>query len=55
MNRGRHGFVIKAVDKLTGQDVAIKFLERSSVSFILLLRTGMVVHIQAGCVTHLSY
>ncbi|KAL4545145.1 hypothetical protein Ndes2526B_g02259 [Nannochloris sp. 'desiccata'] len=30
VNRGRHGFVLRAVDKLTGQEVAIKFLERST-------------------------
>ena len=34
VNRGRHGFVLRAIDKLTGQEVAIKFLERSTVSCI---------------------
>lgn len=45
MNRGRHGFVLRAVDKLTGQEVAIKFLERSTVSLIYQLCTGMDMHV----------
>ena len=34
VNRGRHGFVVRALDKLTSQEVAIKFLERSTVSVL---------------------